>query len=95
MKPHLRNLSYLVHLKYLCLLAAVVLALCRPAHAFSVLAHENTVDALWTSDIVPLLRQRYRGVTDAQLAQARAYAYGGSLIQDLGYTPSAVTCSPT
>ena len=59
----------------------------RPAHAFSVLAHENTVDALWASDIVPLLRQRYRGITDAQLTQARAYAYGGSLIQDLGYYP--------
>ena len=87
MNPRLLNHSYLIHLKYLCLLTAVVLALGQPAHAFSVLAHENTVDALWTSDIVPLLRQRYRGVTDAQLAQARAYAYGGSLIQDLGYYP--------
>ena len=84
MKP---LLVYLKYLSYLGLLAAVVLGPSRPAHAFSVLAHENTVDALWTSDIVPLLRQRYRGVTDAQLAQARAYAYGGSLIQDLGYYP--------
>jgi hypothetical protein len=72
---------------YLIVAAAVVLGPVRPARAFSVLAHENTVDALWASDIVPLLRQRYRGITDAQLTQARAYAYGGSLIQDLGYYP--------
>ena len=65
----------------------VVLGPTRPVHAFSVFAHQNTVDALWTSDIVPLLRQRYPGLTDAQLIQARAYAYGGSLIQDLGYYP--------
>ena len=74
-------------LVYLIVAAAVVLGPARPVHAFSVLAHENTVDAMWLSDIVPLLRQRYRGVTDAQLNQARAYAYGGSLIQDLGYYP--------
>ena len=75
-------------LVYLIVVAAVVLGPGRlPAHAFSVLAHENTVDALWLSEIVPLLRQRYRGVTDAQLNQARAFAYGGSLIQDLGYYP--------
>lgn len=72
---------------YLSVAAVILFGSGRPVYAFSVLAHENTVDALWTSDIVPLLRQRYRGVTEAQLAQARAYAYGGSLIQDLGYYP--------
>ena len=71
----------------LSLVAAVVLGPARPVHAFSVFAHQDTVDALWTSDIVPLLRQRYPGLTDAQLIQARAHAYGGSLIQDLGYYP--------
>ena len=78
MKPILVHLSVVL---------AVVLAHTAPARAFSVLAHENTVDALWASDIVPLLRQRYRGLTEVQLNQARAYAYGGSLIQDLGYYP--------
>lgn len=72
---------------YLSIGIAVVLGSGQRAQAYSVLAHQHTVDALWTSDIVPLLRQRFRGVTDAQLAQARAFAYGGSLIQDLGYYP--------
>jgi hypothetical protein len=59
----------------------------RAVEAYSVLAHEGTVDAAWDTEIVPLLRQRFAGVTDAQLIAARAYAYGGSLIQDLGYYP--------
>jgi hypothetical protein len=71
----------------LCTWLFVASAIPAPAQAFSVLAHQNTVDALWASDIVPLLRQRFRGITDAQLNQARAHAYGGSLIQDLGYYP--------
>ena len=45
------------------------------------------MDAAWENEIAPLLRQRFAGVTDAQVTGARAYAYGGSLIQDLGYYP--------
>jgi hypothetical protein len=62
-------------------------ALASRADAYSILAHEGTIDAVWDSDIVPLLRDRFPGLTAEQLAQARAYAYGGSLIQDLGYYP--------
>src|SRR4030095_1232813 len=70
----------------------VLLALCliasqRPLTAYSVLAHEGTVDALWDDAIVPLLKQRFAGLTPGQLDEARSYAYGGSLIQDLGYYP--------
>jgi hypothetical protein len=54
---------------------------------YSVLAHESTVDAAWDAEIVPLLRQQFGPLTTDQLAEARAYAYGGSLIQDLGYYP--------
>jgi hypothetical protein len=57
------------------------------AEAYSILAHEGTVDAAWDSEIVPLLRQRFPGLTAAKLVSARAHAYGGSLIQDLGYYP--------
>ena len=71
-----------------CAAALLVLLLgARAADAYSVLAHEGTVDAAWEDEIAPLLRQRFAGVTDAQLTGARAYAYGGSLIQDLGYYP--------
>ena len=55
--------------------------------AYSVLTHEEIVDLLWTSEIKPLLLKRYPGLTDEQLAQAHAYAYGGAVIQDLGYYP--------
>jgi Zinc dependent phospholipase C len=59
----------------------------RRAAAYSVFAHEASVDAVWDSGIRPLLQRRYPGVTSEQLQHARAYAYGGSVIQDLGYYP--------
>jgi hypothetical protein len=59
----------------------------HPAAAYSVLAHETVVDAAWDDRLVPLLRQRFPGTTAAELQRARAYAYGGSVIQDLGYYP--------
>jgi hypothetical protein len=55
--------------------------------AYSVLAHEAMIDAVWTDHLDPLIRARFPKVTDAQVAAARAYAYGGSLIQDIGYYP--------
>lgn len=58
-----------------------------PASAYSVLTHEEVVDLLWLDQIRPLLLQRYRGMTTDQLRQAHAYAYGGCLIQDMGYYP--------
>jgi len=59
----------------------------RPAGAYSVLAHESNIDALWDAKIRPLLLARYPRTSAAALTQARAYAYGGSVIQDLGYYP--------
>src|SRR5580704_10880158 len=37
--------------------------------------------------IRPLLLSRYPNLTEDQLREARGYAYGGSVIQDLGYYP--------
>jgi len=67
----------------------VVMALCAPApaRAYSVLAHEAHIDALWDTGIRPLLHRRFPRATDADLTAARAYAYGGAVIQDLGYYP--------
>jgi len=64
-----------------------LMCLPRPVAAYSVLAHETVVDAAWDDRLVPLLRQRFPGATAAGLQRARAYAYGGSVIQDLGYYP--------
>jgi hypothetical protein len=57
------------------------------ALAYSVLTHEEIVDLLWTSDIRPLIEHRFPGLSDEQIKEAHAYAYGGSVIQDLGYYP--------
>ena len=71
-------------------IAAVVALLAllpRPAAAYSVLSHEALIDAAWDGQIVPLLRKRYPNAAATAVQGARAYAYGGSLIQDLGYYP--------
>jgi hypothetical protein len=68
-------------------LVSAVLAIPRSAAAYSVLAHEALVDSAWADSIAPMLRQRYPAASDQQIIKARAYAYGGSVIQDLGYYP--------
>ncbi len=55
--------------------------------AYSVLTHEEIVDLLWTDEIRPLLLKRFPDLTEEQLKEAHAYAYGGAVIQDLGYYP--------
>lgn len=60
----------------------------RNAAAYSVLTHEQLIDLTWDDSIVPLLLSRYPGLTPAQLNEARAYAYGGCIIQDIGYYPA-------
>ena len=52
--------------------------------AYSVLTHEEIVDLLWTDEIQPLLLHRLPHLSAEQLREAHAYAYGGSVIQDLG-----------
>ncbi len=65
----------------------VVLVPGEASFAYSVLTHEEIVDLAWISEIRPLLVQRFPGITDDQIKEAHAYAYGGSVIQDLGYYP--------
>jgi hypothetical protein len=71
------------------LLLALVLALPagRRAAAYSLLTHEQLIDLTWRDSIVPLLLSYYPTLTPAELEQARAYAYGGCVIQDIGYYP--------
>ncbi len=59
--------------------------------AYSVLTHEEIVDLLWADEIRPLLMHRFPGLTEDQITQAHAYAYGGAVIQDLGYYPFGST----
>jgi hypothetical protein len=59
----------------------------RHATAYSLLTHEQLIDLTWDDSIVPLLLSRYPNLTRAELERARAYAYGGCVIQDIGYYP--------
>jgi len=70
----------------LVLTLAYALAAPRAADAYSVLTHEAIIDATWDASIVPALRARFHP-SAADLKRARAFAYGGSLIQDIGYYP--------
>lgn len=68
---------------------ALVLALLCPRSldAYSLLTHEQLIDLTWQDSIVPLLLSRFPNLTAADLDRARAYAYGGCVIQDIGYYP--------
>src|SRR5215472_14320304 len=62
--------------------------LCAPdSRGYSVLTHEAIIDAAWKDDIEPLLLSRFPCATRKELVEAHAYAYGGAIIQDLGYYP--------
>jgi hypothetical protein len=63
------------------------LFLSQTASSYSVLTHEAIIDSTWDSAIKPLLLKRFPAATVDDLTQAHAYAYGGSIIQDLGYYP--------
>src|SRR5246127_680377 len=65
----------------------IVLVSYSSSSAYSVLTHEEIVDLLWTDQIRPLLLKRYPGLSEEQITEAHAYAYGGAVIQDLGYYP--------
>src|SRR6202171_5268675 len=66
----------------------LIVVMCGGASfAYSVLTHEEVVDLLWSDEIRPLLLKRYPGLSDDQIKEAHAYAYGGAVIQDLGYYP--------
>ena len=68
-------------------LLLVVLVLNSLLSAYSVLTHEEIVDLVWAAEIRPLLLKRYPTLSEDQIKEAHAYAYGGAVIQDLGYYP--------
>lgn len=68
-------------------LLLLVLFFMSTASAYSVLTHEAIIDSTWDSAIRPLLLKRFPAAAPDDLTQAHAYAYGGCIIQDLGYYP--------
>ena len=69
------------------LVIAVTLLSAPRARSYSVLTHEQVIDLLWKDDIVPLLKKRFPQTTGEDLRKAHAFAYGGSMVQDMGYYP--------
>ncbi len=67
--------------------ALLVCGLSHVCHGYSILTHEEIIDLLWADQIKPLLMQKFPGASEEDLRKAHAYAYGGSLIQDMGYYP--------
>ena len=66
---------------------AILLAMPAPVRAYAVLSHEAIIDAVWETHIKPLLSKKFPQATEEDLSRAQAYAYGGAIIQDMGYYP--------
>jgi len=75
--------------KVVALVCVTALALVSPRQAsgYSVMSHQAIIDAAWENDIKPAVKQRFPNLTDDDFTKAHAYAYGGAIIQDLGYYP--------
>jgi Zinc dependent phospholipase C len=74
-------------LKAILLIVILVVAGARTVRAYAILAHEAIIDLAWDGSIKPLLLKRFPHATPEELKQAHAYAYGGAIIQDMGYYP--------
>ena len=68
-------------------LVFAVLASTSLCSGYTVLTHEALIDSVWDASLRKLLLKRFPGATPEELEQAHAYAYGGCIIQDLGYYP--------
>lgn len=69
------------------LVVALLLTFAAKSSAYAVLTHEAIIDSAWDDSIRPLLLKRFPNTTPQDLLEARKFAYGGSLFQDIGYYP--------
>jgi hypothetical protein len=65
----------------------LLIAGAQPVAAYSVLSHEAIIDSAWDTSIKPVLLKRFPDATPEELREAHGYAYGGAIIQDMGYYP--------
>lgn len=69
------------------LLCIFLLSFAPTLQAYSVLTHEAIIDTVWKDSFEKVLLKRFPRATADDLRQARAYAYGGCIMQDMGYYP--------
>ena len=83
---HIRGI---ISVRTVAMIMTLVLAVGYPSEseAYAVLAHEAIVDSVWDTNIRPLLLKRFPAATATEIKEAHGYAYGGAIIQDLGYYP--------
>ncbi len=67
--------------------AVLLLCVGTTCHAYAVLSHEALIDSAWDVAIKPLLQKRFPDTSADDLKTAHSYAYGGAVIQDMGYYP--------
>jgi hypothetical protein len=84
-----RLLNFRRNIPWFGMAVGLLLAQCavRTCAAYSVLTHEEIVDLAWKDNLQPLLKKRFPAATDDDLKKAHAFAYGGSVMQDMGYYP--------
>jgi hypothetical protein len=76
-----------MRLQVLARIVVLILLSIPAASGYSVLTHEAIVDSLWDASIQKLLLKRFPAATPEELEKAHAYAYGGCILQDMGYYP--------
>src|SRR5271167_4363365 len=69
------------------LLVLAILLSSSISYGYTVLTHEAIIDSVWDTSLQKLLLARFPGATPEELEKAHAYAYGGCIIQDMGYYP--------
>jgi hypothetical protein len=72
---------------YSFLLALLLVITVRPAAGYAVLTHEANIDSTWERCLAPAILKRFPTTSPEELIDAKAYAYGGAIIQDMGYYP--------
>jgi Zinc dependent phospholipase C len=82
-----RHRTYFARTCALMLALLISFAWPAPSAGYAVLAHEAIIDSAWDTNIRPLLLKRFPQATPAELKEAHGYAYGGAIIQDMGYYP--------
>jgi hypothetical protein len=87
--PRSRRISLRARLQAATLAFLVFFQLFLPpaGHGYAVLAHQALIDTVWETHLKPALLAKYPNASEQELSATQAYAYGGSIIQDLGYYP--------
>jgi hypothetical protein len=75
------------HIPGIVLLVVATFLSSSVSYGYTVLTHEAIIDSVWDASLKKALLNRFPAATPEELEQAHAYAYGGCIIQDMGYYP--------